>query len=45
MEHLRFVGLEEQAARPAGSLPIAGRKRLEIAVPWRPDRRCCCWMK
>ena len=31
LDLLRFVGLEASAARPAGSLPIAGRKRLEIA--------------
>ena len=29
--HLRTVGLEGAADRPAGSLPIAGRKRLEVA--------------
>ena len=28
---LRFVGLEASAGRPAGTLPIAGRKRLELA--------------
>ncbi len=31
LERLRFVGLEEVAHRPAGSLPIVARKRLEIA--------------
>jgi len=31
MAHLRTAGLEGDANRPAGSLPIADRKRLEIA--------------
>lgn len=31
LDQLRLVGLEGQADRPAGALPIAGRKRLEIA--------------
>jgi branched-chain amino acid transport system ATP-binding protein len=31
LEQLRFVGLEGEAHRPAGSLPIASRKRLEVA--------------
>ena len=29
--HLRTVGLEDSADRPAGSLPLAARKRLEVA--------------
>jgi len=31
MDRLRLVGLEDAADRPAGALPIAARKRLEIA--------------
>jgi len=31
LERLRFVGLEEAAARPAASLTLAMRKRLELA--------------
>jgi branched-chain amino acid transport system ATP-binding protein len=31
LERLRFVGLDHVAERPAGSLPIVARKRLEIA--------------
>ena len=31
LEHLRFVGLAELAARPAASLTLAMRKRLELA--------------
>ena len=31
LEQLRVVGLERQADRPAGALPVGGRKRLEIA--------------
>ncbi len=31
MRHLEFVGLAEVAEQPAASLPLAGRKRLELA--------------
>ncbi len=31
MEHLRFVGLQELADRPASSLTLPSRKRLELA--------------
>jgi len=31
MEHLRFVGLEQQAEQPAQSLTLPSRKRLELA--------------
>ena len=31
LEHLRFVGLSEFSAKPAGSLTLAMRKRLELA--------------
>lgn len=30
-EHLRFCGLEQQAGQAAGTLSLAGRKRLELA--------------
>ena len=31
MTHLEFVGLAQDAKKPAASLPLAGRKRLELA--------------
>ncbi len=31
MEHLAFVGLAQEAHRPASVLPLPGRKRLELA--------------
>lgn len=40
MELLRWLGMEERWAQPAGTLTLAGRKRLEVAKALATEPRC-----
>jgi ABC-type branched-subunit amino acid transport system ATPase component len=39
---LAFVGLEHLAGRPAASLTLVDRKRVELRACARLRSRCCC---
>ena len=44
MELLRFVGLEQDADRPATELPYGKQRKLEISVLLPPIRNLSSWM-